>query len=151
MRILIDSELLVLLIVGLHDPGKIAQHANLGGRRDAYAEADFDRLTLFLSGKDLLVTPNVMSETSNLLRQIGDPGRTDLTVQLRRFAERTRERFTPSAVAAERREFDWLGLPDAATLASLDAETVLLTADGPLCAAAHKANLTVIHLAELGA
>jgi hypothetical protein len=150
-RVLIDAELLVLLVVGLFDPHQIARHPNLGGRRNGYGVAEFDLLTETLVGKEWMVTPNLMSEASNLLRQIGSPLREDLTLQMHEVAVMAREHYTPSRIAAARPEFAWLGLPDAATLASLDAGTILLTADGGLHAAALRAGFDSVHFDHLRA
>lgn len=150
-RVMIDTELLVLLIVGLFDPRHIARHRNLGGRDRGYSAADFDLLTEWLAGREWVVTPNLLSEASNLVRQTGGPLRDELTLQIRMMAGAVTERYTASRLVAERAEFGWLGLVDTATLASLDGDTLLLTADGGLYAAAWRAGFTAVDFSHLRA
>ena len=62
----LDTNLLVLLVVGSESRELISKHRRL---RDYYAE-DYDILCEFLeNAKTLYVTPNTLTETSNLVRQ----------------------------------------------------------------------------------
>ena len=70
--IALDANLLVLLIVGLTDRRLIASHKRL----KEYTVDDFDLLERLISASaGIAVTPNVLSEASNLTRQIGGPAR----------------------------------------------------------------------------
>ena len=69
-QIILDSNLLVLLIVGLTDPKLIYKHK----RTKSYEKEDFELLVNILSNYDqVVVTPHILTETSNLVSQIGEP------------------------------------------------------------------------------
>ncbi len=128
---------MVLLVVGKVAPDLIGKHNNLLG----YTEQDYLTLIKILFGtKKLLVTPSILTETSNLLGQIGDPHKTRLFEGFKtviRAMEVIEEIYVPSSVAANRPEFVRLGLTDAGTLVDHDSHFVLLTADAKLYVAAH--------------
>ena len=76
----IDSNLLVLLVVGSVGLDLIAKHRRL---RD-YSRDDFETLVDLLSHVDhLYVTPNTLTEASNLLAQHGEPERSLFLEHLR--------------------------------------------------------------------
>ena len=68
----IDANLLVLLIVGNTDRALISKHRRLRG----YSVEDYDILIDALSQVEcMFITPNTLTEASNLLAQHGDPER----------------------------------------------------------------------------
>jgi len=137
---LIDSQLLLLLVVGAVSPSCIAKHKRLG---PAYTEADYDLLLELVGESAIIVTPNVLTETSNLLAHIGDPIRTELFVAFAQLMKQFQERYVESARAAERSEFVRLGLTDAAMLTATERDRLLLTADLDLYLAAVEKELNV--------
>jgi hypothetical protein len=73
--IALDANLLVLLVVGLTKLNYIATHKRL----KTYTIDDYTLLTeLIAASAGMVVTPNVLSEASNLLRQIGEPARSEI-------------------------------------------------------------------------
>ena len=129
----IDANLIVLLVVGSADPELITKHR----RTKMFAVEDFERLNQAISqvGK-LRVTPNTLTEASNLLGQHGEPQRSQLLLTLRALIERNPETVIASADAARRDEFPRLGLTDAALLEVVSADAPLLTVDLDLYVAA---------------
>jgi len=116
----------VLLAAGMVSRAHIGKHKNLR----VFAEEDFDVLVQLISkATRILVTPNTLTEASNLASQIGDPDRGRIREALRRIVNETAEHYVPSRTAAARKEFLWLGLTDAAMLELPAAETTLLTVD----------------------
>ena len=115
----IDSNLFVLFVVGSEYEGLIARHRRVEG----YSAEDYDTLRSLLDpvGK-IFVTPNTLTETSNLLGQHGEPERSRLLRRLRFIIQDSEEVVIASAVASDDRAFERLGLTDAALLevASLD-------------------------------
>lgn len=145
-RLLIDSELLVLLIVGTASPGFISAHKNL----KAYSKADFDFLLSFLAlVPNVVVTPNTMTEASNLARQIREPIRTLVGETLRALALLQDEVFVPSRNAVTRPEFTTVGLTDSVLLTLMRPTDVLLTADHLLVDLANAAGHEVINFRYL--
>ncbi len=125
----IDTGLLVLLAVGMVSRGHIGKHRNLR----AYSEADYDFLCQLISkASRILVTPNTLTEASNLASQIGDPNRERIRSALRHIVNEAEEHYILSRAAAARKEFLWLGLTDAAFLELPDVDATLLTVDSRL-------------------
>ena len=116
----IDANLLVLLVVGSVGRDLIAKHRRL---RHFMAE-DYDRLRRLIHRVDrVFVTPNTLTETSNLLAQHGESERSRFFRRLRHIIERSEEIVVASRTAAANRAFSRLGLADAALLEAVTAET----------------------------
>ena len=125
-RLFLDSSLLVLLVVGMVDPGLIAKHK----RTKQFPAEAYDLLNEHLLHFDcVLITPNTLTEASNLLGQHREPVRSDLFHMLRNLIERTEEIMVASADASQNSAFPRLGLTDAVLLEVVSAETPLLTTD----------------------
>jgi hypothetical protein len=132
--VLLDTNLLVLYVVGLAAPDHIASHRLLAAYGER-ANRAFALLVECLSdASTLLVTPNILTETSNLLGGRDRDDEISLTILgvFRNLIDIAVERTVPSHVAAARPEFFRLGLADAATIALLDDDDFLLTDDAGL-------------------
>jgi hypothetical protein len=117
--VVLDANLLVLLVVGVASGSYIAKHKRLR----AYTENDYSLLTELLSTEPIIiVTPNVVTETSNLAAHIAEPARSHIHRVLRRLLKTTEERYVESI-------FYVLGITDAAILDVLSDGHTLLTAD----------------------
>lgn len=124
--LLIDANLSVLLVVGFVDESYIARHRRLR----AFDVADFRWVSQRASAADQLVlVPSVVTETSNLLRQIGDPIRSELMRFFGRMLLTANECYVPSKEAANRSESTRLGLTDAVLLKLGETGATLLTVD----------------------
>ena len=125
----IDANLLVLLVVGSAGRDYIAKHRRL--RR--FSKEDFDLLLRLIGSakgpKRVFVTPNTLTETSNLLGQHRDPERSLFFERLRFLIENSKEVVVASATAASNSAFNRLGLADAALFEAVTDETPLLTVD----------------------
>ncbi len=130
----VDSGLLVLFVAGITDPAIITKHRRLAG----YSTDDFDLLTelIDLGGGVVHVTPNTLTETSNLLSQHGEPERSALLRKLRELIERSQEIIVRSKDAAQHPRFERLGLTDATLLKVVSENRPLLTVDFDLFLAA---------------
>ena len=129
----IDANLIVLLVVGQAGRDLIAKHRRTRG----FTVEDYDRLIQAISRVgELRMTPNTLTEASNLLGQHGEPQRSRLLLKLRELIERSPETVVASADAARRGAFPRLGLTDAALLEIVSADAPLLTVDLDLYAAA---------------
>ena len=129
----VDANLLVLLVVGSVDRELIARHRRLR----QFTDADYDVLRRMVreAGR-VFVTPNTLTEASNLLAQHREPDRSDLLGGLRALIEESEEIVVRSAEAASNAEYVRLGLTDAALLEAVTADTPVLTADLDPCRAA---------------
>ena len=127
----IDTNLLVLLVVGNEDPDLIARHRRL--RR--FTADGYTLLSNFAAGVErLFVTPNTLTEASNLLGQHPDPER--LYGRLRLLIEASEEIVVRSADASAQGAYSRLGLTDAALLEVVTADMPVLTVDVGLYLAA---------------
>jgi len=124
----VDSNLLLLFVVGSASRDYIAKHKRLR----AYTETDFDLLVEQLSFVSaVLLTPNTLTETSNLIDHIGEPARSHIYQTLNALLSlpESEERYVPSKRATSLPELPRSGLTDCALL-NLCAEGVpLITAD----------------------
>ena len=129
----IDANLIVLLVVGSVGRDLIARHR----RTRTFTVEDYDRLirAITLVG-NVRVTPNTLTEASNLLGQHGEPQRSRLLLKLRALIEQSPEIVVASVDAVRHGEFPRLGLTDAALLEVVSADAPLLTVDLDLYLAA---------------
>ncbi len=124
--VLLDANLLVLLVVGSASSDYIGKHKRL----QVYTDADFELLNGILAGAErIVVTPNTLTEASNLARQIHEPARSDIGRMLKIFIEKADEVFIESAKAAGHPAYQRLGITDAALLDPVFEDHVLLTSD----------------------
>ena len=129
----LDANLFVLLVVGSDSRELIAKHRRLRN----YSAEDYDILVELLENADrLFVTPNTLTETSNLLSQHGEPERSLLMRRLQFLIHESREVVVASADASSSIKFEELGLTDAALLEVITTEIPLLTVDFSLYLAA---------------
>ena len=126
-RLAIDSNLLMLFIVGSVAPEFISKHRRLR----AYDRDDFVVLQRALNDADTIITtPNVATEVSNLVGYgVSEPLLTRLNSFLRFWIPNLLEHYEKSGVAVKQPEFLRLGIADCAWFGALDAETILLTDD----------------------
>ncbi len=116
----------MLFVVGTADKEYIAKHKKL----TAFTLEDYDMLVRMISGaSEVLVTPNTLTETSNLAAYIGEPAKSKVLDVLRTVSANSQERYVPSSAAAQRSEFIRLGLADAALLEIVAKDVTLLTTD----------------------
>lgn len=120
----IDANLLVLLVVGSVGRELIAKHRRL----QEYTVEDYDALLDLLEGvESIFVTPNTLTEASNLIGQHGQPERSRFFARLRFLIENSREVVISSRLAASNANFGRLGLTDAALIEAVTEDTPLLT------------------------
>lgn len=132
----IDTQLLVLLVVGETDKALISKHR----RTRAYRVEDYERLVRLINETDhpVFVTPNTLTEASNLLAQDRreEPDRSRIFGVLQALIERAEEEVVESKIAARNDNFKRLGLTDAVLLEAVSAFNPLVTADRDLYLAA---------------
>lgn len=145
-RIVLDSNLLLLLVVGLAGEGYIAKHRRLR----AYTVEDFKLLIKVISGVDyVVVSPNTLTETSNLLAYISEPDRTFLFKVFDGFIQKVTEKYFESRQSSKLPDFSKLGLADTVLLELASTTDSLLTADLELYLAASKKGRNVLNFNHL--
>ena len=150
--LLIDTNILLLLIIGRIDRDLIARFKRTADRFDG---TDFDLLTTFIADHTALVTtPHVLTEANSLLAQLKGTHRSQAMTSLRQFVERVSEHWRQASELMMTDAFAHLGLTDAAIL--LHAETQgwrVLTDDYMLAARLMAARVPVInfnHFRDVG-
>ncbi len=140
--IALDANLLVLLVVGLTETKYISAYRRLKG----YSAVDFELLAALISeSAGVAVTPNALSEASNLLRQINEPAKTQIAIAFRELIKKTNEIYVTSADASSRSEFLRIGLSDSALLEVSKKNIVVLSADLELYLAALTAGYEAVN------
>lgn len=124
--LILDTNLFVLLVVGLFDPAWIDKHK----RTNSYTIEDFNRLKRVVGSYNRLVTlPNVLTEVSNLLAQTSDVIRRGLFDKLAPLIKQTEEIHVPSSIPAKHPLFHTFGLTDLAIAELSGRQYVVLTDD----------------------
>jgi hypothetical protein len=147
IAVALDTNLLLLLIVGRVSPRLVGRHKRL----QAYLPRDFELLVKAIRQADkLIATPNALSEVSNLAGYgVHEPLRTAVYESLRQVIDDVTETYRNSRVVAHERDFIKLGLTDCAWLVSLDNDTDLMTDDQNLYQAALHRGLNVTNFTHL--
>jgi len=147
--VLIDANLLLLFFVGMVDRQLISSFE----RTRNFAPEDYDTLCrLLVAFRKRVVTPNVLTEVSNLAGKLKDKYCQAVFEGIRQAFESLHEEYVPSRVATKRNEFVKFGLTDAVLMALAEKKMLLLTADFPLanfCASTGADVLNFNHLRML--
>jgi hypothetical protein len=142
-RLLLDTNLLILLVVGLTDLRIIARHKRL---QHTYDVTDFREIVEYVRISDGLVfCPHVLAETSNLLRQTSEPDKSRISDRYRLLIGSVNETLVSSLAAANHPEFNRLGLTDSVLLLMSAEGGALITDDLPLFLAAQRTGAEAIN------
>ena len=143
----IDANLLLLLVVGSVSVDAISSHR----RTREFTQEDYGILIDLIAQVDrVLVTPNTLTETSNLLGLHREPERSGFFERLRFIIEEAQEIVVASTDAALNSDFIRLGLTDAALLEVATEETPVVTVDlGLYLAAASSDPASAINFTHL--
>ncbi len=127
--LLLDTNIFLLMVIGMVDRDLIGRFK----RTNTFCGDDFDYLIEFLKNfKRLVVTPNILTEVSNLLGQLVEPKRSRAFATLGILTTRLFEIYVCSRSLSESPNLLLFGLTDAG-LIDLASENVLtLTDDFPL-------------------
>ena len=146
--LLVDTNILLLFLVGSLDPALIARHK----RVNQFTVEDFHLLDGLLRRFEMiLTTPNVLTEANNLARQIGGAAKEQLAALLGALLQKGafEEHVAESREASQIAEFRRLGLTDAGILHLTRKEWTVLTDDLPLYLALQVRGLQAINFHHL--
>lgn len=148
--IAVDANLLVLLVVGLTDEKLVEKHK----RTTSFQQDDFQLLTEILSGyEEILLTPHVLTEVSNLTSQIGDPAKSKIRSTFAALMNTHPEIYEKSSTTGKHYLFARLGLTDCGLLSLVENGNPLITVDLSLYLAACKLSDNVFnfnHIRDFG-
>lgn len=126
---LIDANLLYVFFVGTVNRAQIGHAPHTGG----YSIRDFELLSGLLNQfRCRYVTPNVLTEVSNLAGKLEGDYRRAVLAMIRKGFDLFEEEYVPSRIAAERPELERFGLTDAVLMVLATKRLLLVTADGRL-------------------
>jgi hypothetical protein len=145
--IILDANLAVLLAIGTAGRSLIANHRRTERKYDISAF----NLLLEIIGRSsgLIFTPNVLTETSNLIRQAKGSIRVRCSFALSQIISNSSEKIIYSRVACGKTDYLRLGLTDAVLLSVASSGGELLTDDLDLYFAAEKAKIRVWNFTRL--
>lgn len=130
--VIVDSNLLILLVIGLYDPLFITRFRNTSQFRFEGFERLGRTLDLFAT---ILVTPNILTEVSNMANQAPERVKSSIFA---RFGETVRlvlqETHLPSREVVVGPHFERFGLTDVGIARLAMSGALVLTIDKPLVA-----------------
>jgi hypothetical protein len=142
IKLLVDTNILILYIVGSLSLDLIARHK----RTKAFTVGDYLLLDRLLrKARKLVVTPNILTEVSNLLGQTDEKTSEELREVLGALIPDLEERYVESLEAVEHPEFSRLGLADASILSFPAQDLTVLTDDVHLYLALQRKRVEVIN------
>lgn len=127
--VLVDTHLLLLYFVGSFRRGQITQFK----RTNNFSVEDFDLLDHLIGQfTQVLTTPHILTEVSNLAGQLGAHLEPEFFAIFAEGITRLDERQLPSTEVAQQQEFIRFGLTDAALVSLARKSCLVLTAEFPL-------------------
>jgi hypothetical protein len=144
-RVLLDSNLLLLFLIGSYERSRIARFKRTSG----FSERDFDILAgLMTAFRHMVTTPHVLTEVSNLANALPENLKPSWSEH---FALRTAsliELFEPAAEVMREESFLPFGLTDAA-IHRAATDTLILTEDFRLSGFLNLRGVAVLNFKEL--
>ena len=128
--ILIDTNALVILLIGLINPSLIRRHR----RTSIYEEQDFyDLITLIGSFDKLTTLPNIWTEVDNLLNNsFSGEQKYKYVQEITALIKASSERLVESVKATENIHFSEIGITDSLILDYAKECDILITSDSQL-------------------
>ena len=148
-QLLVDTNLLILCLVGRTNPRRIEAFE----RTSAFAIADYEILEILIAQfQQIVTTPHILTEVSNLAGKLARPELRRLRELLRDWIGTTLEIFEPSSGVVTDAAFKNFGLADAAiTSLCSRAGLLLLTADVNLYGAVTNRGFPAINFKQIQA
>jgi len=144
--IFVDTNALILLVVGLIDKSLISSHK----RTSIYESTDFENLALLIGDLDKVVTtPNVLTEVDNLLNNFQRGHRWTYYQVLRELIAKSAEKFLESKRIIDLDAFFEIGLTDTGVLEICKECDFLITGDSKLADYASAFGIKVVDLVKI--
>ena len=146
MRILIDSNALVLLIIGLIDQNLISKHK----RTSIYRKKDFEQLLLVIDSlENLIILPNIWTEVDNLLNSLSGSYKYPYIQNFKKLVELTTEEYLNTKLGSQSDYFMQVGLTDVLIIDLAKHCDFIITADSTLSDLAIANGITVYDLVQI--
>ena len=140
--ILVDTNILLLWFVGEVNPNRIEKFK----RTNQFNKQDYNLLvkTLKYFSKNV-VTPNILTEVSNLINQLSEPERSQCFDALSQAMNQLNEFYIESKVATQVEKFTKYGLTDCGIISVARDSYLVLTDDFKLAGYLEKIGIDVIN------
>lgn len=127
--ILIDSNSLIVLLIGLIDPKLFKTHKTTS----IYDEEDFRELLHVIGDfNNIIVLPNIWTEVDNLLNNFGGNYKYSYIQKITEIIKNTSEKYIDSKTGTECESFFDIGLTDSLVLEQAKSCKLLITSDSKL-------------------
>ena len=127
--IFLDSNILVLLIVGQVRPNRLQE---ISPGNISFSIDDFELIKeIILEYRELRTTPYILSEVSSLLNKLDHNSRTECLEQLSKYIPTLANKYTPPQELAVDSRFSAFGIADISILFASE-DSLVLTEDNPL-------------------
>lgn len=144
--IFIDTNALIVLVVGMIDKSLISSHR----RTSIYEIVDFENLAYLIGDLDRIVTtPNVLTEVDNLLNNFQKGHRRTYFQVLKELISNSTEQFIQSKLCLNLDAFFELGLTDTGVLEICKNCDFLITGDSRLSDYASAYGIRVVDLVKI--
>lgn len=144
--ILLDTNLLLLYLIGLLDPDRIERFK----RTEKFSYEDYQILRRIMRPFKIIRTlPHVLAEVNSLSGQLHSNILASFREKFKAQIELFEEESPTSINASQRREFRYLGLTDAAIILESIGKWLVLTDDLPLYVALNKAGVDVLNFTAI--
>lgn len=124
----LDCNVFILFVIG--NLGK--SHIRKFKRTAIFQEEDFDLLLKLISQSKIIITPNVVTEASNLLESYSVKGQKLGLISLKNIIERLDEEYKSSKELIKLGSFDKFGLSDSSMENFCENNITVVTVDFPL-------------------
>jgi rRNA-processing protein FCF1 len=143
--IIIDTNSLIVLIIGLIDENLISKHK----RTSIYSKEDFyELLNLIGDFKNLLVLPNIWTEVDNLLNNFQGNQKRDYIFKIREIISNSTEKYLETKFGLESQYFERLGLTDSLILEFAKDCKFIITSDSKLSDYANANGISVYDMIQ---
>lgn len=144
--LLIDTNLLLLYVVGAYDPASIPRHK----RTDKFVAADYALLlNVFERFERVVTTPHILTETNNLAGQAPEHLKHGIMRVFSVVAAQLSEAYTPARLLAGEESFVRFGIADCAVLYEARGKHLVLTDDFRLSQVLQHQGTDVINFNQL--
>jgi rRNA-processing protein FCF1 len=142
--LILDTQLLILLIVGVERADLIGQDPTKG-----FSQGDFELLYNLAGSIPLIATQAILAEVNSWLNRTG-AAREQLRSRLAEFIAEVKEHYTPSLKLAEDELFVNSGLTDISILDAATAlDALIVTTDRRLMGRIAKRKIAILHFQDL--
>lgn len=124
----IDCNVFLLLLIG----GLGEKHITSFKRTNIFDNSDYLLLIKLINRSNVILTPNVLTESSNLIRTYDDSIGNKASIELKRIIASTKEIFIHSTLLTQNKCFLKFGLTDSSIYNLASKGVTAITVDAPL-------------------